>query len=73
MPEDERELSDLIRVFFYGTLKRNEPNYNHLLGRNVTFVSEATTVDQWPLIVSTNLNLPFLLNKKCYGKVKSCF
>ena len=59
----------MIRVFFYGTLKRNESNNNQLLGKNITFVSEATTIAEWPLIIATHLNLPFLLNKKGYGKV----
>lgn len=59
----------LIKAFFYGTLKRNEPNYDHLMNLNVTFLSEAVTVDKYPLIIASDFNIPFLLNKKGYGKV----
>jgi gamma-glutamylaminecyclotransferase len=61
--------SDLIRVFFYGTLKRNQPNAEHLLNKNVTFVSDAVTKDKWPLIVASDCNVPFLIYHKGVGKV----
>ena len=60
---------NLIKVFFYGTLKRGEPNSEHLLNRNVTFMTEGVTVDKWPLVVGTDFNIPFLLCKKGVGKV----
>lgn len=63
------QASNLIKVFFYGTLKRNEPNYYRLLERNVKFVSKAVTVDKYPLTVGTTANLPFLINKRGFGKV----
>ena len=59
------------KLFFYGTLKRNEPNHHHILNRNVKFVSEATTVDKWPLIIATDYNIPYLVNKKGYGNVNN--
>lgn len=59
----------LIKVFFYGTLKRNEPNYHHVIDQKAIFVSEAVTVDKWPLIVGSDFNIPFLLFKKGHGKV----
>ena len=59
-----------IKIFVYGTLKKNEPNNFELSNRNATFVCDAVTVDKWPLIVATHLNLPFLLNKKNVGKVR---
>ena len=59
---------NLVKVFFYGTLKRNQPNDDQLLNRNVTFLSEAVTVDKWPLIIASEFNLPFLLFKKGVGK-----
>lgn len=59
----------LIKAFFYGTLKRDEPNYDHLLSINATFLSEAVTVEKYPLIIASEFNIPFLLNKKGYGKV----
>lgn len=60
----------LIKAFFYGTLKRNEPNHDQLKNLNVTFLSEAITVDKYPLIIASDYNIPFLLNKKGYGKVR---
>ena len=59
----------LIKAFFYGTLKRNQPNYDHLTKLNVTFISEVVTVYKYPLIIASAFNLPFMLNKKGYGKV----
>jgi gamma-glutamylaminecyclotransferase len=71
MPEAENLTSsnELIKVFFYGTLKRNQPNDEHLSRNNVTFLAEATTVEKWPLIIATDFYLPFLLNKPGVGKV----
>ena len=60
------------KIFVYGTLKKNEPNHEELLTRNAKFFAKAKTVDKWPLIIASECNLPFLLNKKNYGKV-SCF
>lgn len=57
------------KVFSYGTLKRNEPNHEELTDRNALFISEVTTVEKWPLIITSNLNMPFLLNKPGHGKV----
>ena len=68
--EKEESSTNLTKVFFYGTLKRNEPNYEHVLDKNAKFISEASTVDKWPLIIATHLNLPFLLDYKGYEKGK---
>jgi len=68
---EEASSSELIKVFFYGTLKRSQPNHEQTLRNRAKFVSEAVTVDKWPLIIGTNLNIPFLLNKPGYGKVKA--
>ena len=59
-----------ILIFVYGTLKKNEPNYNYLKERNLEFVSKAKSVEKWPLIIATERNVPFLLNRPNYGKVK---
>lgn len=40
----ENDSCDLIKVFFYGTLKTNEPNYEYVLEKKAIFVGEATTV-----------------------------
>ncbi len=71
--EIENDSSSLTKVFFYGTLKRNEPNYEYVVEKNAKFVGEATTVSKFPLIVATNINLPFLLDKEGYGKVWNIF
>lgn len=60
---------DQTLIFVYGTLKTGEPNHNLLNGRNVELVSQAVTLDEWPLIIATERNVPFLLNKPGYGKV----
>jgi gamma-glutamylcyclotransferase (GGCT)/AIG2-like uncharacterized protein YtfP len=57
------------RIFVYGTLKSSQPNYWELASRNARFLAEAVTVYKMPLIVATDVNLPFLLNKKDHGKV----
>ncbi|RNA39992.1 hypothetical protein BpHYR1_032920 [Brachionus plicatilis] len=67
MPSESNK-KPLIKAFFYGTLKRNEPNHNQLKDLKVTFLSEAITVDKYPLIIASDYNIPFLLNKKGYGK-----
>ncbi len=67
---EETNSSELIKVFFYGTLKKNQPNYEHTLRNRAKFLSEAVTLEKWPLIIGTNLNIPFLLNKPGYGKVQ---
>jgi gamma-glutamylaminecyclotransferase len=72
MPVEVASSQDLIRVFFYGTLKRNQPNEEHLLNKNITFVSEAVTADKWPLLVASEFNVPFLLDHKGVGKVRNC-
>ena len=61
---------NLIKVFFYGTLKRNQPNEDQLIDKNVTFLAEGTTVEKWPLIIASDFNVPFLLFKSGVGKVK---
>lgn len=65
----ENHKDDLIKVFIYGTLKKNEPNHYHLVERGAKFMCKAVTVEKWPLIIGTVANIPFLLNKKDSGKV----
>lgn len=57
------------KVFFYGTLKRGQPNYDKVESNRCEFVGEAVTVEKWPLIIGTEYNVPFLLYKKGVGKV----
>ncbi|XP_052901471.1 putative gamma-glutamylcyclotransferase CG2811 [Anopheles moucheti] len=55
----------LRRVFVYGTLKKGEPNHHWLTdvgnGR-VRFIAKARTTVQYPLIVASRHNVPFLLD-----------
>ena len=67
--ENDESSPQMYKFFFYGTLKKNEPNHFHLLTRNVKFVCEATTIDKWPLIVASDFNIPYLCNKKGHGHV----
>jgi len=58
-------------IFVYGTLKKNQPNHGLLEAdrEKVEFVSEAVTLDKWPLVIATERNVPYLLYKKDFGKV----
>ncbi|RWS22666.1 putative gamma-glutamylcyclotransferase-like isoform X1 [Leptotrombidium deliense] len=60
----------LSLLFVYGTLKRNQPNYRLLMDKEsgeTTFVSNARTVQKWPLIIASKYNIPYLLNKRGFG------
>ena len=61
------------KVFVYGTLKKGEPNHEELTSRNAQFLADVVTVEEWPLIIASYLNMPFLLYKKEIGKVKTIF
>ncbi|CAD6187992.1 unnamed protein product [Caenorhabditis auriculariae] len=56
-------------VFVYGTLKSGEPNHHVMSATAGThrFISNGTTVDKFPLIISTQFNIPFLLHKPGEG------
>lgn len=68
--EDDNKL---LKVFFYGTLKRNEPNDMHLNRLNCKFVCEAVTVDKYPLVVVEPIYFPFMVDHKGVGKVNYHF
>ncbi|VDO69844.1 unnamed protein product [Onchocerca flexuosa] len=59
-------------VFVYGTLKRGEPNAA-ILADPATgtqrFVGTGKTVNAFPLIIASQFNIPFCLNKPGIGKV----
>eukprot|EP00051_Salpingoeca_urceolata_P007251 m.95965 g.95965 ORF g.95965 m.95965 type:complete len:98 (-) comp15174_c0_seq4:449-742(-) len=49
-------------MFVYGTLKRGFPNHQHM-PVGIEFVSRATTVERFPLVVGAGHNqIPFLLD-----------
>ena len=68
-------MASMTRVFVYGTLKRNFPNHKLLANvandQFVDFVSNAKTLNRYPLIVATRANIPFLLDAPSKGQV-SC-
>ncbi|KAI1713453.1 gamma-glutamyl cyclotransferase, AIG2-like domain-containing protein [Ditylenchus destructor] len=56
-------------VFVYGTLKTGEPNHHVLTDPSTgqyRLVGRAQTVTNFPLIIGSEFNIPFLLN--CPGK-----
>lgn len=57
-------------LFVYGTLKSGEPNFTVLHDRRngqARFVSRARTKDRFPLVIASNYNVPFLLEKRGIG------
>lgn len=65
-------MSELFKVFVYGTLKKGFAN--HYLMQNgangvVHFVTAGLTKDAFPLVVGTDASIPFLLPLKGQGKV----
>lgn len=59
-------------IFVYGTLKQGQPNYYHLESTengHALFRSAATTINKYPLVISTKYNIPFLLHKEGVGHV----
>lgn len=55
----------LVQVFVYGTLKKGEPNHYWLTNPEngfAQFVGSGKTATEYPLIVATKFNIPFLLN-----------
>ena len=63
-------MSELRKVFVYGTLKRGQPNHDWLTSANhgySRFICKGTTNIRLPLIVATRYNIPFLLDKPGIG------
>ncbi|XP_044864710.1 gamma-glutamylaminecyclotransferase isoform X1 [Mauremys mutica] len=58
-------LRRMARVFVYGTLKKGQPNYQHMIngthGR-ARFQGRGRTVEKYPLVIAGKYNIPFLLN-----------
>lgn len=63
------------RVFVYGTLKRGQPNHHIITNREEfgysSFVTTGQTVEQFPLILGTRFNIPFLIAAPGKGKYVS--
>lgn len=65
-------MSELVKVFVYGTLKKGFAN--HYLIQNGTsgvaqFVTTGHTKEAFPLVVGTDAFIPFMLPVKNQGKV----
>ncbi|KAL1282834.1 hypothetical protein QQF64_001637 [Cirrhinus molitorella] len=55
----------MAKVFVYGTLKKGQPNYFRMkktANGQAEFLAHARTVKQYPLVIATKYNIPFLLN-----------
>ncbi|XP_044285507.1 gamma-glutamylaminecyclotransferase isoform X2 [Varanus komodoensis] len=55
----------MARVFVYGTLKKGQPNYPHMInGAHGTsrFQGKGLTVERYPLVIAGKYNIPYLLN-----------
>ena len=63
------KMESQIKIFVYGTLKTNEPNHQHMVEKGAKFLCKGTTVKQWPLVIYSERNVPFLLNTNSCGKV----
>lgn len=66
---DGRGTSQPHYVFVYGTLKAGEPNCGVLTDAKngtCTFLGKGTTVKNWPLVIASSFNIPYLLH--CEGR-----
>ncbi|XP_022643442.1 putative gamma-glutamylcyclotransferase CG2811 isoform X2 [Varroa jacobsoni] len=57
-------------VFVYGTLKKGEPSHHVITTKNnkvAKFVSNGRTVHQFPLVIASSFNIPYLLYKPGTG------
>ena len=50
----------MVKVFVYGTLRKNEPNSEAMQGTD--FLGIATTCEKYPLVIASPFNIPFILN-----------
>lgn len=63
--------SNLSRVFVYGTLKSGQPNHHWLTNTTnglARFLTQGKTTNLFPLVIATQYNVPFLLNKPGIGR-----
>uniref|UniRef100_A0AAZ1X6G5 Gamma-glutamylaminecyclotransferase n=2 Tax=Oreochromis TaxID=8139 RepID=A0AAZ1X6G5_OREAU len=55
----------MTRVFVYGTLKKGQPNNYRMFDSNngkAEYLGSAFTIQKYPLMITTEYNIPFLLN-----------
>ncbi|KAB7505203.1 putative gamma-glutamylcyclotransferase [Armadillidium nasatum] len=59
------------KVFVYGTLKTNEPNYHWLTEKengHSRLVGNAKTAQKYPLVIASRYNIPYALDKEGVGE-----
>lgn len=65
--------SQLVNVFVYGTLKRGQPNFYWMTdakpGASAKLVATGRMPQEYPLVIATRYNVPFLLDRPGTGKV----
>lgn len=65
-------MSQLYQVFVYGTLKTGQPN-NHVMhtlaNGEAKLIGTGRTVSRYPLVISSQYNIPFLLYRPDHGHV----
>lgn len=57
--------STMARVFVYGTLKKGQPNYKHMINTAkglAKFQGRGRTVEKYPLVIAGKYNIPYMLN-----------
>uniref|UniRef100_A0A8U7NJZ6 Gamma-glutamylaminecyclotransferase n=1 Tax=Corvus moneduloides TaxID=1196302 RepID=A0A8U7NJZ6_CORMO len=55
----------MARVFVYGTLKKGQPNYKHMINTAkglAKFQGRGRTVEKYPLVIAGKYNIPYMLN-----------
>uniref|UniRef100_A0A8C2TZC2 Gamma-glutamylaminecyclotransferase n=2 Tax=Coturnix japonica TaxID=93934 RepID=A0A8C2TZC2_COTJA len=57
--------STMARVFVYGTLKKGQPNYKHMINTAkgiAKYQGRGRTVEKYPLVIAGKYNIPYMLN-----------
>lgn len=64
-------MTELVKVFVYGTLKKGFANHYFMQNRRngvAHFITTGHTKDAFPLVVGTDASIPFMLPVKNQGK-----
>lgn len=68
------DVSTLLMMFVYGTLKRGEPNHHWMTNPDngvAWFVGVGKTAVKYPLVIASRYNVPFLLDVPGTGNVNT--
>ncbi|NXX73944.1 GGACT glutamylaminecyclotransferase, partial [Urocolius indicus] len=55
----------MARVFVYGTLKKGQPNYRHMISPSnglAKFQGRGRTAEKYPVVITGKYNIPYMLN-----------